>query len=95
MEKEFDLISYEIKSEIESTYRKCKDNKRFKHECQARRNWYYQHLRDRIVYKVYEKRRTSIFEMFTQYINSVAPSVIDKTINQFVDIGNVGVGDRI
>ena len=85
----------QAKQEIEETYDKCKENKKFKHTTQARKDWYYQRLRERIQYKVYVKYRVTMFGVIERYINSVLPSVIKNQTNQFVDIKNVGLGDQV
>lgn len=85
----------QAKQEIKETYERCKNNKKFKHTTQARKDWYYQRLRERIQYKIFVKRRLTMFGIIERYIDSVLPTAIENQINQFVDIKNIGLGDKV
>lgn len=85
----------QVKKEIEETYAKCKNNKKFKCKNKARQSWYYKRLKERIQYKVYVKYRLTVFSVFEKHIDSILPKAIGDQFCQFVDIRNVRLGDKV
>lgn len=88
-------LLHEVKQEIEATYVKCKGNKKFKYANQAKKDWYYRYLQERIQHKIYEKYKLTVFGMMERFINSILPKTINKQFNQFTDVRNIGLGDKI
>lgn len=80
------------KNEIEETYQKCKNNKNLKYFSQAKKDWYYKQLKERIQRKVYRKYQLDFFGIICRTINGVLPEVIENNIDRFVNIRNVGIG---
>lgn len=85
----------QAKQEIEETYIKCKGNKKFKYKNEAKQNWYYKRLKERIQYRVYVKHRLTVLGVIERHINSILPKVIDNQFCQFTDIRNIGLGDKV
>lgn len=85
----------QAKKEIEETYAKCKGNKKFKCKNKARQSWYYKRLKERIQYKIYVKYRLTVFNVIERHINSILPKAIGDQFCQFVDIRDVGLGDKV
>ena len=81
--------------EIEDTYEQCKSNKKFnKFDSYSKRKWYYERLEERIKHKVYIKYRLDLFGSISRVVDTVLPTVVNKQVEQFVDIKNIGFGDK-
>ena len=91
---EFEQKLSQAKQEIEETYIKCKDNKKFKYINKAKQNWYYKHLKERIQHKIYVKYRLTTFGVIERHINSILPKAIDNQSCQFIDVRDIGLGDE-
>lgn len=82
--------------EIEDTYKPCKSNKKFnKFDSFTKRKWYYERLEERIRQKVYIKYQINLFGSINRVVYTILPSIIEENVNQFVDIRNVRLGDKI
>ena len=94
--QELEQTIHKAHQEIENTYEQCKKNKKFnKFDSLAKRKWYYERLEERIRQKIYIKYRIDLFGSINKVVDTILPSVIEENINQFVDIRNVGLGDKV
>ena len=93
--QELEQIIAKVQKEIEDTYEQCKNNKKFnKFDSVSKRKWYYERLKERIRHKVYVKYRLDLFESLSRAADAILPTVINKQVEQFVDIKNIGFGDK-
>lgn len=94
--QELEQIIKQANQEIEDTYEQCKNNKKFnKFDSLAKRKWYYERLEERIRQRIYIKYRIDLFYSISRVVDTILPSVIKGNMNQFVDIRNVELGDKI
>lgn len=94
--QELEHIIKQAHQEIEDTYKQCKDNKKFnKFDSLAKRKWYYERLEERIRQRIYIKYQIDLFGSISRAVDTILPSVIKEDMNQFVDIRNVGIGDKV
>lgn len=93
--KELEQTIHQAHQEIEDTYKQCKNNKKFnKFDSLAKRKWYYERLEERIRQKIYIKYRIDLFGSISRVVDTVLPTVVNKQVEQFVDIKNIGFGDK-
>lgn len=82
--------------EIEDTYERCKNNKKFnKFDSYSKRKWYYERLEERIKQNVYVKYRFRLFDNISKVVNIIIQPVIKESIKQFTDIKNIKLGDKV
>lgn len=93
--QELEQIIAKAQKEIKDTYKQCKDNKKFKKfDSVSKRKWYYERLEERIKQKVYIKYHLDLFGSLSRAADTILPTVMNKQIEQFVDIKNIGFGDK-
>ena len=93
--QELEQIIAKVQKEITDTYEQCKGNKKFsKVDSPAKRKWYYERLEERIGYRIYVKYRLDLFESLSRAAYEILPTVVNKQVEHFVDIKNIGFGDK-
>lgn len=94
--QELEQIIAKARKEIKDTYEQCKNNKKFnKFDSVFKRKWYYERLEERIKQRIYTKYQIDLFSSISKVADTILPSVIKENINQFVDIRNVRLGDKV
>ena len=93
--QELEQIIAKAHKEIKDAYEQCKNNKKFnKFDSVSKRKWYYERLKERIRYRVYVKYRLDLFGSLSKVVDTILPTVVNKQVEQFVDIKNIGFGDK-
>lgn len=93
--QELEQIIAKAQKEIKDTYEQCKNNKKFnRFDSVSKRKWYYERLKERIRHKVYVKYRLDLFGSLSRVADTILPTVVNKQVEQFVDIKNIGFGDK-
>lgn len=94
--QELERTIKQANQEIKDTYKQYKNNKKFnKFDSPAKRKWYYERLEERIRQKIYIKYRIDLFGSIGRVVDTILPSVIEEDTNQFVDIRNIGLGNKV
>lgn len=93
--QELEQIIKQVNQEIEDTYERCKNNKKFnKFDSYSKRKWYYERLEERIKQNVYVKYSFRLFDNISKVANIIIQPVIKENIKQFTDIRNIKLGDK-
>lgn len=86
----------QARQEIKNVYEQCKNNKKFnKFDSFAKRKWYYERLEKRIGQRIFVKYQIGLFGSIGRIVDTILSSVIEENMNQFVDIKNLELGDKV